>query len=471
MMPSTAVPQRTSKKLVICCDGTWNQPEHKVDDPAYRPTNVLKLMRAVLPQDEHGWHQVVYYDPGVGTDRGLYDRFIGGAFGLGLSGHVKKAYRFIASNFQEGDELYFFGFSRGAYTVRALGGMIGAVGLLHPREIDHLPSAYQYYRTHPQQRPQSPLRATIERLCPRRVAIKFLGVWDTVGALGIPIPGLRWLSSRRVGFFNTELGSHVQYAYHALAIDERRRPFAPDLWDSVEEESNRPGHPLFCQPREVRQVWFAGVHSNVGGGYPDSGLSDIAFIWMVNRAKERGLTFDEDYLADPDKIDPNPRGTLYDSYKSVWPALRFVGIPPYFRSLGTPKNDKLKPTKGINEMIHESVLERHNSPTVNLFSVDRYQPPNLTHAQLDELPVFRERRSFRTPGQWPGLMKLAHDAEGLPCQILDVSPGFGARIHCTNPLPPGRDLIWLESSSLPLHTQEARIIWSRQDQAGLAFQV
>ena len=176
---------RSSKKLIICCDGTWNRPEPQGEKKKYKRTNVLKLMRAIRSSDDEGKHQVTYYDTGVGTDRGVYDKYIGGMMGLGLSSHVKKAYRFIANNYEKGDELYFFGFSRGAYTVRVLTGMIGAAGLLHPRELANLPEVFSYFRTAPDKRERSKYHHLImNQLQTQYAPIKFLGVWDTVGGVG-----------------------------------------------------------------------------------------------------------------------------------------------------------------------------------------------------------------------------------------------------------------------------------------------
>jgi len=457
------------KKIILCCDGTWNQPERTVDDRKHQPTNVLKLTRALLAQDGEGRHQVVYYDTGVGTDRGLYDRFIGGALGLGLSAHIKKAYRFLANNFQEGDELYCFGFSRGAYSVRALAGMIGAVGLLHPRDIHHLPLAYRYYRTPPAERKISPLHEVMGSLQRRTIPIKFMGVWDTVGALGVPIPLIQRLSQWRVGFFNTELGHHIQYAYQALAIDERRRPFAPDLWQDVEHRTTPEGNPLYGKDRKVLQVWFPGAHSNIGGGYPDPGLSDVAFTWLMNRAREHGLAFDEQFLKDPDRINPNPYATLYPSPSKWWKLLSLVGIRPYDRSIGEPANDSLKSALGIHEMIHESVWDRLNPSSHNVPIPAAYTPLNFTKVERGNMPIFRERRRPRLHGNWSASLITTPEGNAIDCQVLDLSQNTGVRILCHTPLPTTNAPVWLESIPLRLNAQRAHIVWSDRDQAGLEF--
>jgi hypothetical protein len=302
--------------------------------------------------------------------------------------------------------------------------MIGAVGLLRPADMHRLPAAYQYYRTDPRNRPTSEQHAVIQSLETRKIPIKFMGVWDTVGALGIPFPFLKWVSKRRVGFFNTELGSGIQFAYQAVGIDEKRRPFKADLWTELERTEGKKS-----QTVDVCQVWFAGVHSNVGGGYPDSGLSDHAFDWMIKRAEDCGLMFDQAFLQTQVKADH--RGTLVDSFKWYYHLLRPLGLPPYDRSIG-PHTDKLKPERGVNEMIHESVIRRCEAdPT--LYTPPYYRPTHLT-AVINDVPQFKEgkyvkRNHIREPANWGA--QVAFDGINEPCTILDVSTKGGAKIRLT----------------------------------------
>jgi len=318
-----------NKRIVICCDGTWNEPE-SVKDERKVPTNVIKMVRAVAARDERsGTDQIIYYDQGVGTGAvGVLDRHIGGGTGYGISKNIRDCYNFIANNYVAGDDIFFFGFSRGAYTVRSLGGMLAAVGLLSKNDLRYVPEAYAYYHVEPDKRAQSDFHGLISQLPRSDVAIKFIGVWDTVGALGIPTPVLsrvqQWAGDRwerfRVGFHDCSLSDIVQNAYQALAIDERRGPFKPSIWDKAPKETH------------VLQTWFTGVHSNIGGGYPDAGLSDTALLWIVNRARECGLDISDDYMSD--RVESNPLGKLEDSYSTGYKVLEFLRVKPHVRAIG-----------------------------------------------------------------------------------------------------------------------------------------
>ena len=195
---------------------------------------------------------------------------------------MRDCYRFLVERYEPGDELFLFGFSRGAFTARSLAGLIRNAGILRREHAGRVDEAYRLYRARGDLAHPSGIESRIfRRWYSHEPDVHFIGVWDTVGALGIP--GMRGrLAERMWGFHDTQLSSHVSNAFHALAIDERRRPFAPTLWD---RPADAPGQTL-------EQVWFAGVHSDVGGGYPNPGLSEIALLWMAGRAAACGLAFD-----------------------------------------------------------------------------------------------------------------------------------------------------------------------------------
>ena len=408
-MPSPAAPDPV-RKLIVCCDGTWNKP---FQDGG--PTNVVKIVRAIRPVDDQGVAQLVYYHPGVGTGNAL-DRFMGGTLGVGLSNNVQEAYDFLANNFVDGDKIFLFGFSRGAFTARSLAGLIGLIGLLEKGDMDLFPFVYDIYRSREhrgalkkgtKQAIDAALRALFSEqklgknfarlrdaiLRARPTEIFFIGVWDTVGSLGIPAGPLRWVGQSLYNFHDTDLSDRIRFAYHALAIDERRKNFAPTLWT----RPRKPAGPKGALKQTFEQVWFAGVHSNVGGGYPDCGLSDIAFLWMASKAaaaarqedSKRPLAFDEQYLKQ--KIDQS-MGLLVDSRKGFWKAL-----PAYQRPvLAAPPAGK-----ETCESIHWSALFRLKSSQES-FAPFPYQAGNLAAALAGNPNAIAQLSDFeRTYRPWP----------------------------------------------------------------------
>ncbi len=267
------------KRLVVCCDGTWNRAD------ADTVTNIEKIARTIESDPSHtgGVPQQVLYLSGVGTAGYKTDRLLGGAFGFGLFANVKTAYRWLALNYEPEDEIFIFGFSRGAYTARSIAGMIGRVGLLRGDALvdGRLGEACERYQLREHPKPQwSKPEEFKQEFCHDSVPIKFLGVFDTVGALGVP-----GAVRRGHQFHDVRLGSAVATARQALAIDEPRMKFEPCLWEQPVPA---------WDPRRIRQVWFEGCHSDVGGGYgkAECGLSNTALLWMAAEAQAQGLVFD-----------------------------------------------------------------------------------------------------------------------------------------------------------------------------------
>lgn len=281
-----------SKHIVICCDGTWQTAtENSV-------SNIVKITRAIAPQSAAGTNQITYYDPGVGTN-GEVDKISGGAFGDGLDNRVLEAYFFIINNYRPGDKLYLFGFSRGAYTVRSLVGLINNAGLLNKQHAKKLNATYILYRSKAaEDAPQGKHAKQFRTEFSREINIHFLGVFDTVGALGVPLLLWKRHNRKHYGFHDTSLTRSIKNAFHALAIDEKRRSFIPTIWQAKPETYSE-------------QVWFSGVHSDVGGGYQDdSGLADICLTWMLSKAQACGLDINYDNII----YHPNPMATLHNSY-------------------------------------------------------------------------------------------------------------------------------------------------------------
>lgn len=309
------------KRLVICCDGTWNRPD------IAHVTNIEKIARTIETDPVDGdppAQQMVLYLSGVGTNGYLLDRLLGGAWGLGLFENICHAYRFLALNYDPGDEIFVFGFSRGAYTARSLVGMIGCVGLLTRESLisGHLPEAVRRYR---RRRPDRHCfhGASDERFREVNshddVRVRFLGVFDTVGALGVP-----GAIGRAHQFHDVRLSAQVEHARHAVAIDEHRIKFEPALWERspLDPRDGDDG-----QGQRVKQVWFEGAHSDVGGGYADTGLSDTALEWMVSEARDVGLAFDEELLS-----------TYLDSGST---AIRHESVTPLYRLLNAVSRVRL----------------------------------------------------------------------------------------------------------------------------------
>lgn len=290
------------KRLVICCDGTWNS----LKQPAR--TNVSKVWDAVPGEAADGVRQKSRYLKGVGAGLPLLGHLAGGAFGWGLSANVREAYRFVVENYSPGDELFFFGFSRGAYTARSTAGFIRNCGVLRAEHAGLIDEAYLLYRDRDKSTgPDSDaaVRFRAEHALENVTPIRFIGVWDTVGALGIPLSGGRWLNrfNRRWQFHDMTLSSTVQSAFQALAVDEHRKSYVPAVWEPSPKAAE--------QEQEREQVWFAGAHSDVGGGYREHDLSDLALRWLVSRAERCGLDFDPGAFGDLTAA--NPQGKLHNS--------------------------------------------------------------------------------------------------------------------------------------------------------------
>lgn len=342
------------KRIILCADGTWNEPDQiDKDTGKRRPTNVTKIARAIRPRSAAGIDQVVFYHDGVGTSGGM-DKFTGGAFGDGIEANIRDLYRFIVFNYEPGDELYFFGFSRGAFTVRTLAGFLNKVGLLQKDDDYYVPDIYACYQNNIQ--PGSDQWKTAfrnirdERPCP---PIRMIGVWDTVGSLGLPGLLGQVFNRGRYKYHDVSLHPTIEHAFHALAIDERRKPFAPDLW-------TRPAG----WTGQLEQAWFAGVHSDVGGGLTPDGLANEALHWLAGKAETLGVEIDPVYLA---HFEPHFEGTLHDSMTWMY---RVMG--PISRAIGQHLAD--------GEAVHESALKRMAD------SSRKYAPENLK-AAVSKLPV------------------------------------------------------------------------------------
>lgn len=256
------------QRLVILFDGTWNDPQDR--------TNVYKMGLHIVDEDGD-IRQRFYYEPGVGTGR--FEKFRGGVFGYGLTRNLLQGYDWLIRNYNEQSEIFIFGFSRGAYTARSLAGLINKCGLLNLSTPDLLEQADKLYRDK-SLNADSPECHAFRAQYSQQINIDFLGVWDTVGALGVP--GTMISERGRYSWHDTELSTIVLRAYQAMALDEHREAYDSVLWTSYDGDKD-------IEQIDIEQRWFIGAHANVGGGYGEDLLPDITFAWMHQKAVAAGL--------------------------------------------------------------------------------------------------------------------------------------------------------------------------------------
>ena len=354
------------KRLIVCCDGTWQSQDNQV------PTNAFKIAQAVEQIDKRdNISQVLYYDQGIGavSSRGgtqsclksigdSIEKIGGGAFGWWIDEKIEEAYIFLCLNYEPGDEIYLFGFSRGAYTVRSLVGLINCSGLLKRPDINNTAEAYSIYRSGDrQERDELAKKFRQENNIHESAKIKLLGCWDTVGALGIPnftpLLLVDELFNVRYQFHDNELSSIIENARHAIAIDEKTPGFDVTIM--------KPGKDF---EGTLKQVWFPGNHASVGGGEKETlGLSNAALKWMADEASELGLDLNLNLAEDTDLID------YKTSFKS-----NFILDPFGIRERNiTDLNDKLPDgfKFDLDNSFHDSVKKRWCAPDI------KYRPRKL----------------------------------------------------------------------------------------------
>ena len=376
------------KRIVVCCDGTWND----VDSPS-TDTNVFRMAKAI-----HGnnGEQIVLYQQGVGTTGLKIGDLIEGAIGLGVDENIRSAYMFLAQNYvpgdgtTPGDEIFLFGFSRGAYTARALAGFISACGLLKRQKLGDLPAAWDYYRG-PAPHDPAKFMQSCNTECHPAPIIRFLGVWDTVGAMGIPGKAFASADSQLYGFHDTGPSKLVIHGCHAMALNENRHEFVPTLWTG----QALPG-------TLIEQVWFAGVHADVGGGYKHRDLADIPLVWMAKKAEADGLELDWTCLPSPAALNTNTpvhdscSGVfLLDSFRRTWREVAGqeckVGLT---ESLYAPIDQSGKVLKTINEAIHESAKRRFGKDVPLCTDDDTGATKDVTYKPINLQPFFDAHNAY-----------------------------------------------------------------------------
>jgi uncharacterized protein (DUF2235 family)/membrane protease YdiL (CAAX protease family) len=469
-----------ARKLIVCLDGTGNEIGSNL-------SNVLKLYRVIEKSDE----QRVFYDPGVGTigQPGWWRQLavqvqgvLGLALGLGLDDNVLGAYSWLCRTWREGDEIYLFGFSRGAYTARVLAGFIRLIGLLDADQLDLCGYALVAYKKSGDTG-DFRIGGDFARVAKSRLAtIRFVGVWDTVSSVLTPNAKFLFLPWPLTLPF-TRKNSRVEIFRHAISVDERRRMFRLNHWEDPQPFKPDPYDPSKDRDQDIRQVWFAGVHSDVGGGYSEdqSGLSKYPLLWMAREAAGAGLALDLPLLAHLaeggpppgpanrfEYVPPSPTAELHRSLTGAWwllepwPKLakfrewpRRLGIPGLFYiPWAEPRPIPNRTWKGVPSsqpfFVHSSVLAR-------IAALKDYRPVNLPAtfkvetAEGPPEPADYPRPPYRSEGAFARLWRLLRSAPSggagalakaaWPVLLVGLFAWLGGFVHWRPDFGPG--LLWL----------------------------
>jgi uncharacterized protein (DUF2235 family) len=389
------------RRLVFCFDGSWSRLD------AVRPTNVVLTAESVVPI-VGATSQLIFYDEGVGTEEG--QKWSGGFFGNGLLKNLADGYRFLIFNYAPGDEIFVFGFSRGAFTARSFAGLLSNCGIIRRRDAARATEAIELYRG------RDDTRGYLEKLmrfrsesspdvCVSdeedawrstnvpdfkvgtlpRLSVKYLGVWDTVGALGIPgyLVGASEINKKYL-FHNVSLSPFVQHARHAVAIDEHRRDFFPTLWDNLEKLNRDRNADPDAEDAPYQQKWFPGVHGAVGGGGKSRGLSDQSLDWIWDGARNAGLVLDTSRSSRIFELLPDHRAALSDESEEARFNLSSLNIEKLM-GLMALKGDRTGPD--VLRDVHTSARRRWHEDAAGLMPKQAYRPKPLEKvaAELDKL--------------------------------------------------------------------------------------
>lgn len=405
------------KRIIVGCDGTWMDAD---GISGQTPSNVTRILRAIpsVGVDEHGhaMPQVTFYQNGIGTGGSGWlaknvGAYVNGATGEGMVSNIREAYQFVCSNYHDGDEIVIIGFSRGAFTARSIASLIGALGLLTNTGLEHLVTLIDdwEYQGDPNYQSRSPdqpwknrgdftsehyqMNLRQRQLTRFDIKIKCVGVWDTVGALGVPRIAIFPLAEQtQFSFIDTKVLPFVEYAFHALAMDEKRRSYRPTIW--AREESQ-------AWPRVMRQTWFPGVHSDVGGSYEDDDLANLSLAWMMGHMIEnKVVTFNEEYVlalfkrsreedalgvSQTGSTNLGPRvwgeGKIHDSMSELIFKVGGAGVrtpgqytTEYWKQ---KKSSKPKLLSGTMERIHPAVRVRMRTKGLGYNDKGEYEPESL----------------------------------------------------------------------------------------------
>ena len=412
------------RNIIICCDGTGNEISENI-------SNVLKLYRCLRKTEKTQPRQLVFYDPGVGTLerpdpwhklKQDFNAILGLATGYGLDDNVLAAYAFLVHTYQAGDQIYLFGFSRGAYTVRVLAGLIHKVGLITPEQVNLAGSgliAYKQFSSDEAPALRAKFKSAVEAAAAedtlpqtafdnaaqfaritssRWPTIRFVGVWDTVASVIVPrADRFYWPSLEELAF--TLVNPSVQTFRQAISIDERRCMFRLKKWDAPQTYKPVRFNDVHAAPQDILQVWFAGVHADIGGGYPEkeSGLSKYPLLWMIDEAVKCGLKVNQATVnqlawgiqrkgSPYSYVVPDVRGDLHTSLRGAWWLLEYLPKSAKYRQWPErqvhfgyyiPDGEPRFIPDGAT--IHKSALQRMDA-------MANYRPVNLPK-QFEKFPM------------------------------------------------------------------------------------
>jgi uncharacterized protein (DUF2235 family) len=309
------------KNIVLCFDGTWNTPAQSASPTEDASTNVWQFFERVSKTDVQGNEQIKWYNQGVGTE--WLNRVRGGAFGLQLDRHIIDGYRKLIELYEPGDDIYLVGFSRGAYTARSLVGLVRNSGLLKGSNDELIDRAYAMYRS--KEGVDSEHALAFRRANSYEIEIKFVGVWDTVGALGVPLRSFAGFDAKQYDFHDTKLSAIVRNAFQALAVDEHREPYKPTFWQPQDPRDIARGQTL-------KQLWFSGAHADVGGGYKGGhSIAHLSMRWMLQQASACGLSVEMIPTPAEDEV---LSCVLHDSFGEFLGGIYSVFSDRYYRPAG-----------------------------------------------------------------------------------------------------------------------------------------
>ena len=460
------------KRLIFCFDGTWNTLDAKC------PTNVVLTAETVLPMAPDGKAQAIFYDEGVGT--GKLDRIGGGVFGWGLADRLGDAYRFLTFNYTPGDEIFVFGFSRGAFTARSFVGLMRNCGVVSRSKAGRIGEAIDWYRDRTLSKSPDSLRsrefraeispsvcvdegedewrkAMINGYSPGdspQLCIRYLGVWDTVGALGVPTRyRLLQFFNRKYRFHDTNLSGLVMSGRHAVAIDERRQDFTPTLWSNIDKLNRASGFDPDAPVTPYQERWFPGVHCGVGGGGDFRGLSDQSLAWVWDGAQKAGLALDTSRGSRLFELAPDPRSPLspFDEEGSgLWQGAKSALInalwrrgdrtgPKLFRDVSSParRRWKLEPGELAERRKYRPKPLRRFSKDLNALPPIPEAPEPGTYRMIrvasgDTLAGIAKRELLKAD-RWREIFDINGDVLDDPDHIY-----IGMPLRIPKPAPPPR---------------------------------